>query len=88
MYLQTARGQCVSDSSFVEISSKRRRSQTIRARDLTFLENVHHHYMSHVTCPVSHITCQLKQIYKIILEEKEENQIRRKRRKQNKLLKK
>ena len=57
--------------SFLEISSRHCQSQTGRARDLKFLENVHpppcitchmSHaicHMSQVTCHVSHVTCQV-----------------------------
>ena len=45
------------DSSFVEISSNNHNFQTVKARDLKFLHNVHHPlcHVSCVTCPVSHV---------------------------------
>ena len=47
------------DSSFSFQSLKHHYSQTIGARELTFLEKVYLHNMSHVTCHVSHVTCHV-----------------------------
>ena len=50
--------------SFVKISLKHCFSQTIRARELTFLEVIHSPppvtgHMSSVTCHLSHVTCHV-----------------------------
>ena len=34
-------------------------SQTLRARELTFLENVHPHQVMHVTCHMSNVMCHV-----------------------------
>ena len=49
---------------FVQTSSKHLLSQTIRARDLTFLHNVHHPlcvtwHVSYVTCHMSGVRCHM-----------------------------
>ena len=52
----------LSRSSFVEISSRYPQSQTVRARDLTFLENVDlwpHVSCQHVMCHVSRVICHM-----------------------------
>ena len=63
--------QSVTDSSFSSKSSKHFHSQTVRARELNFLENVQHpstphmsHVKYHTTCvryPVSRVTCEGQQ---------------------------
>ena len=50
-----------SHRSFASKSSKHHNSQTIRARDLTFLYNVHH--VSRVMCHISPITCQMSGVF-------------------------
>ena len=50
----------VSQWSFSSESSKYHKSQTVRARELTFGENVHP--PQHVTCHVSRVTCQVSRI--------------------------
>ena len=49
-----------SEQSFSFKSLKHHKSQTNRARDLTFLHNVHH--VSHVMCHVSHVMCHLSHV--------------------------
>ena len=56
--------------SFSSKSSKYHNSQTIRARDLTFLDNVHHMscvmFMCHVSCvmcKVSPVTCHMSNFF-------------------------
>ena len=44
-----------------KISSKHLHSQTVRTRKLKFLENVHPHHVSHVTCHMSCVTCHISQ---------------------------
>ena len=43
----------------MEISSSHHIFQTVRARDLKFLHNVHHHIcvMCHVSCVMCHVSC-------------------------------
>ena len=53
--------------SFSSQSSRHPKSQTIRARELKFWENVHPPpcvtcYMSHVTCHMSHVRCQVSHV--------------------------
>ena len=60
--------QSVSQCSCSSKSSKYHKSQTIRAREPTFWENVHppHHvtcYISHVTCYMSCVMCPVSYIY-------------------------
>ena len=55
-----------SQSAFSSESSKYRKSQTVRARKLNFLENFHPPttcQISHFTCPVSHVTCHLSHFF-------------------------
>ena len=48
--------------SFVKISSTNHQSQTIRARELKFLEKVHLPHQSHVMCHMSLFTCHMSHI--------------------------
>ena len=51
------------DSSFCSKSSRHCQSQTVvRARELKFWENVHPHYVWHVTCHMSCVTCQVSHV--------------------------
>ena len=57
----------MSQSAFSSKSLKYHKSQTVGARELTFLENVHppQHvtcHMSHVTCDVSHVMCHVSNV--------------------------
>ena len=42
---------------FSSQSSRHRKSQTVRARELTYWENVQPHHASHVTCHMSGVKC-------------------------------
>ena len=51
----------------ISCKAKYHKSQTVRARQLTFWENAHplQHvtfHMSHVTCPMSHVTCHMSHV--------------------------
>ena len=64
--LQTALS--FSNSWFVEIYSKQYNSQTVRARELTFGENVHPttcvmRPLSRVMCHMSHFTCHVAHLF-------------------------
>ena len=54
------------ESSYCSESSRHCLSQTIIAWELTFWENVHPHYVSHVRCHMSGVTCQVSHVKKII----------------------
>ena len=51
----------LSHPTFSSKSSKHHKSQTVRARDLTFLHNVHH--LTHVMCHMSSVMCQFSCFY-------------------------
>ena len=53
-----------SQSSFSSQSSRHHKHQTVRARELTFWDNVHHPLC--VTCHLSHVTCDVSQVKKLI----------------------
>ena len=50
----------LSRSWFVKISSKHHKSQTLRARELEFWENVHP--LQHVTCNMSHVMFHMSHV--------------------------
>ena len=49
----------LTDWFFSSQSSRHHKSQTVRARELKFWENVGPHHVSHVTCHVSYVRCQV-----------------------------
>ena len=52
----------LTESPFSANPSKHHYTKTVRARELTFFENVHPHHVSHVRCQVSVVLCQVSHV--------------------------